>query len=61
MPDLDYDLKTEVSWLGGSTNKAYKFNGATQLVKENLNHVSNNVDNLGMLALCMFPPLMDHK
>lgn len=49
--DDDYFLNTEVTWIGGTTNKAYKYNGATQLVAENPDAVENNVDNLGMLAL----------
>ncbi|TVY17241.1 hypothetical protein LARI1_G004233 [Lachnellula arida] len=46
----DYFLNTEVTWIGGTTNKAYKYNGATQLVAENPGDVENNVDNLGIAS-----------
>lgn len=54
--DDDYYLHTAVQWMGGTTNKAYRYHGAVQLVAEDLDAVINNVDNLGMLALCEFQP-----
>ncbi|KAH8426060.1 uncharacterized protein LDX57_003800 [Aspergillus melleus] len=50
----DHKISEPVSWIGGTVNKAYKFNGATQLVKEDIDKVSDNVDSLGMMALSLF-------
>ena len=38
-------------WLGGTTNKAYRFKGAVQLVQEQPDAVIDNVDKFAMLVL----------
>lgn len=49
--DEDYRLSTVITWIGGTTDKAYKYKGSKQLVADNIDLVINNVDNLAMLAL----------
>ncbi|KAI9044987.1 uncharacterized protein KD926_010310 [Aspergillus affinis] len=50
----DHPISEPVSWLGGTVNKAYKFNGAVKLVSDNVDKTATNVDSLGMLALSLF-------
>ena len=49
----DYILSEPIEWIGGTTNKTYRFKGAVKLVQEQPNAVIDNVDNFAMLALGM--------